>query len=251
MSYLIVVLIWYTISCAEIKAYRDEELFLQARQHYEAGECAKALDCYKAMKQKGRATYYNMGNCYYHIDDPVEAMACWSGAQKGASYQEYDALTHAISTLEQQYLPDQYKPRQWGRIIGRFFDRTFSPFSLLAMQLLFLISWCSLCIFVYWRRRGKLFFLILIMLAIMVLLLGGGLLSKYNRYVWNKRAIISMDNALLLSGPHTQYHVICALPLIDELVVRERIPGWARVESCRVAKSGWIEDNKIRVIDSD
>src|SRR5205807_4655106 len=101
-----------------------------------------------------------------------------------------------------------------------------------------------------YRRRVRLFFLLLIAFILAVLLLGGGILSKYNKYVWYKRAIVAVDNSPLFSGPHVQYHVVCTLPLIDELIVRESIAGWSQVESCRSARSGWIEDSRIRVIDS-
>jgi hypothetical protein len=52
-----------------LNAQNDEEFFLRGNKHYEQKDYDNALCSYDMMNKKGRAVFYNMGNCYFYKDD--------------------------------------------------------------------------------------------------------------------------------------------------------------------------------------
>lgn len=246
---LLMVILWsgQSLMGHGVKTYSDEELFLQGQLHYQAADYAQALSCYQLMKNKGKAAFYNMGNCYTYLKSPVDALVCWYRAQKGASYQDYDALETSIKDLRHEVRTGECSIYGYGRV-QRFFNRAFSPYSLLSMQLLLICFWYLFFLLLRYYKRSVLFLLYLICILMGIFFVSGGVWFK-SKQQWYRHAVVRSEQASLFSGPDTKYHVLFSVRLIDELQVCEHIPGWCRVQAGDGTKAGWIEEGDIEIVE--
>jgi hypothetical protein len=98
--------------------------------------------------KKGRAVFYNMGNCYFHKGDYAQALVYWSRAEVGANAQEY-----ALIKRNKEYVFNELdiNPEQgrW-RTILQLFHTTLPYVSLIMLQLFFLLCWYF---FIFFARR--------------------------------------------------------------------------------------------------
>lgn len=247
------------------KVQRDEELFLQGNSFYQQREYAQALSFYEAIKHKGRAVFYNRGNCYYYMQKPLEAFVGWCRARKGATYKEYDASVAACCALKEELSSGAYggqlsgvgSTTQGKLCTGSFFERLYTPISLLALQILFGCLWYVffLVLFFYKRvvrgrsrfKRSGLFLLYLLCILMSMFFMGFGVVTKYKKE-WYPHAIVCVPQASLFAGPHKKYPVLRVLPCMEEVVVREKISGWCRLDINNTS-GGWIEDTKIEIVE--
>ncbi|MDP3888938.1 MAG: hypothetical protein Q8Q25_00130, partial [bacterium] len=132
-----------------LRAQNDEEQFLRAHQEYMNGRYEQALALYQSIENKGSATWYNVGNCHYHMNNYPQALACWYRAQCGASSKECDAIMHNINEVHNRTDSSELKTMH----IIHWFAKPFSHFSLFILQLLFLGSWY--CMFFLYKRRRR------------------------------------------------------------------------------------------------
>lgn len=217
----------------------DEELFLQAQHYYTIAQYEQVLATYQAIKHKGRAVFHNMGNTFYYLNNPVEALAHWRRALPGASRTEYDALVkaHALVTGDATFASPA----------PRLLHRAFNPFSLFALQILFLACW-YLCFFLLWRYKRTLpIWCILIGSFLGTLISGYGIWLKYTEQSY-PYAIVRVESTPLFAGPDTNYHHLQTTSLLDELMVTEEIPGWCRVTRYKDGHTGWIQHNDITIV---
>ena len=88
----IIVFLIMVLAVTTANTQNDEEFFLRGNKFYEQKDYDNALSSYDMMSKKGRAVFYNMGNCYFHKDDYAQALVYWSRAENGATRQEHSAI---------------------------------------------------------------------------------------------------------------------------------------------------------------
>src|SRR6185369_5044389 len=84
------------LSSALVFGTNNEERFLSAIDAYKHEQYERALDLNESIPDKGRAVLFNMGNCYWELNKPIDAVVCWRRAQRGAPRAEYDAAQKNI-----------------------------------------------------------------------------------------------------------------------------------------------------------
>jgi hypothetical protein len=52
----------------------DQETFLQANNAYSKKDFKQALYLYQHIENKGAAVWFNMGNCWYYLEQYAEAL---------------------------------------------------------------------------------------------------------------------------------------------------------------------------------
>lgn len=251
----IVYLIFTLVSCLLVEnclysrghVHRDEELFLQGQSYYQKGEYEQALACYTSMKHPGRAVFYNRGNCYKYMNKPVEALVSWHRAQKGATYKEYDALKAAMDDLKKE-VGSSTHAKSLGKTVRDYFNRLYVPFSLGTLQIILLFLWYAFFLLIRYYKRSVFLFLCLLSALAGIFLVGSGVLIKYQQ-MWYPYAVVRVETGSLHAGPDSNYHVLLPVRLADELRVREKIPGWCRVELYNGVGTGWIEESAIEIVE--
>ncbi len=223
-----------------VYAQNSQEKFLRGNKAYRQKQWSDALSLYTSLEKKGRAVWYNMGNCFYKMGNTVKALICWKRAAFGASPSEYsDIETNigmACKKLGVFQQRDQHVP--W--------DRWANCLPPLPLQILFLLCWYALWFIVAMKPfRRTILYMVIIGLVCTIIVLGGVILQTYyvQRY---ERGIVMNRTAHLLSGPHEGYHTVCSVPLAEELFVYEKRPGWYKVSGNGVY--GWIPFNDVEVI---
>jgi hypothetical protein len=238
-SYIIFLL--FSLCSLTLCAGSDEECFLRGNKLYENQEYKDALSSYEMVNKKGRAVLYNMGNCYYHLCDYPRAFLYWSRSERGALLSEI-----ACARYNKQHVLEKLGRKKEEGFCARvlhFYDAVLIYFSLLALQILFLISWCMF-LFVFYRN-GRSKKLITVMLLLVVLFIGFGLrrcLVKQSV----KIGVVMKEKASLFAGPDNKFHVVCPLATVDCVEIKEEREGWYKVGYS--GNIGWIEADVIQII---
>lgn len=82
--FISIVVLIFVLPCL-LNADAKEELFEQGNQYYRAGEYSKALESYLQIYEQGYESgplYYNIGNCYYKLNETGEAILFYEKAKK-------------------------------------------------------------------------------------------------------------------------------------------------------------------------
>lgn len=212
----------------------NQEYFLKGQELYEQREYGKALESYDVITNKGPATWYNMGNCAYHMKRYDDACVYWLRARKGATKEQVhniktniDLVSKAIGTsidVAALETPLYYIP-------------------LVGLQVLFFALWI-LFFWVTTRRhpRKKETLLLLVLAIILVSYL---LVVKYriNHRVY---AMVQKDQVAFFAGPNTQYHTLGSLRRYDMVMIDKHADSWCKI-SCG-DQTGWIPAQDLVVL---
>jgi hypothetical protein len=223
------------------QAGNDEELFLRGNKLYEHHEYDKALSSYEMMAHKGRAVLYNMGNCYYHIHNYPQALVYWLRAERGATPYECGLIAHNKQQLAKKI--GKHSTQSLVDRITSFVHAAMPYFSLLFLQIFFVILWCF---FVFTTgKKNRFRKLISIVLLLLMMLLGAALGVYYlkHRTVFG---VVVKQQAVLFSGPHAEFHAIGSVACADHVVVKEQREGWYKIGYS--GNIGWVEAEAIQII---
>lgn len=209
----------------------NQECFLQAQELYESKEYGKSLETYDAITNKGPATWYNMGNCAYHMNRHDDACIYWLRARNGANQ---DQLAHIKNNVKM--LSDK---------VGTAIDIGFieSPFNyvpLVGLQIIFFFFW----ILFFWvstrrhRRKKEILFL----LGIAIIISGYLLIIKYRI---NKRtyAMVQKDTVAFFAGPDAKYHSVGSLQRYDIVTICKNVDSWCKIN--HRDRTGWIPTQEL------
>lgn len=240
MNTIIFFLSIYSISLINgLYAGNDEELFLRGNKLYQEEKCMSAVELYSAIKNKGPAVWYNMGNCYYHMDNRLEALACWYRAKKGAPAWLYRQIDHTVVSVAH----DQEKYQSNGiDLLFNNVELLIASTSLLLWQILLL-----LVVYVNWllyRRRSlqRISWAKVVVLGVLLMVIGLGLKIKYTQQA-SRLALISQSSAQLYAGPNKEYYKIHTFNNNDVVYIQSVMGDWYKINYPK--GSGWIYKDDI------
>lgn len=131
-----------------LEATNWEENFLRANVLYTQGNFQEALDAYTAIPDpKGWATLYNMGACYYELEDYVQALVHFKRAARTAANEP--SIKQAVKNCY-QHLGVTYNPTLWERGCALLMI-----FSIRIWQVIFLALFFIVCAFIYFFKNKK------------------------------------------------------------------------------------------------
>lgn len=246
-----------------------KERFQQANQAYNKGDYLQAstlfLSLLKQDKRKSFSIFYNLGNCYYQL-------------------QQY-GLSLAYYRKAQRLRPNDLNLLQNIQLLNKRAGRTESTIPQLRLKFLFWYSllnlkqlfWLVLLLtylgFVLWavyiRRSstkqlyGMRWYVVGVMAFVAILWLSLGL--KVYREEIRKVGVVTVERITARSGYGAQYEPLFRLSQADEVIIKERLlvkgtdktqQEWFRVElylydkqsKRRVRQMGWVPGSAIQTI---
>ncbi len=219
----------------------SQELFLQANKTYSNAQYKQASLMYKSINPKGRAVWYNLGNCHYQLEQYPDAILCWRKAQKNALMAEQPNITTNLSSAYQKIGREYHPPSRFNMVIKSFS----TPFATWLLQFLLVLSWYLLFWLIFFQPRSLRYYYIILCVNLCVAF--GLMIAVYFRYKEeNVIGVVMKNQTAVLSGPQDDYHTLYTLPLADEVVINERRPGWYKI--VRSGKSGWVSIDNITII---
>ena len=217
-------------------ASKYQEAFLKANNLYQQKSYKQAFDLYQSIRNKGPATWFNMGNCAYNMGDYIDAIIYFEKAKKNTSLARrkdidfnlaivYDRLGIAKEKTNQTYLYD-----------------IFNMFSLFLLQMFFLFFWFVFFISFVFIKRLRL--LVLSSALFFSFLFSLVLFFKYRSI--NYPLAIVKSSASMFTGPNQKYHQIAEISAADKVVVQKIDKNWYKIKSNGV--NGWVSAENIEII---
>lgn len=223
---IVLLLIGTSLLCAQ----NNQELFLQANNAYQEGEFAKAFLLYEKIPNKSPEVWFNMGNAKYKQDNPVEAHVFWKYAELHANPLLNQAIKANIEMLQKKLSLEIYSDF-W---LIKNLKELNRHFSLIIVQLLFLLFWIMLLIIGYKFSKKRL--IILFGIGLIVLILGLMLKIKYDRI--NQKIVIAKIDTNLYIGPSENFAQCGGVKKAQDLQIKEKSNGWFKVTTKNCL--GWI-----------
>ena len=214
----------------------DHVLFSQANGTYKNGDIEQALLSYQTINQKGPGVWFNMGNCYFALQEYQQAYICWRRAALkapsclAADLEERLEMVRTFLHKEDDRSYFFHMIERWAHLMP-----------VILLQLLFLCVWYFFWIMLIQCRFSQWLFIITI---IGILCTGMLLLMHYATHL-HKKGIVQKET-VLRTGPHDQYHEIGTVSLLDDLEIKEVRAGWYKVEFG--GQTGWIEADTVETI---
>jgi tetratricopeptide (TPR) repeat protein len=234
------------IGAAEVS--RDR--FDQANRLYEEGKYPEALNHYLEIEKAGShwKVYYNMGNCFYKLNQPVRAKIYYLKARRLEPFEP--SIQKNIEIVNQQ-LKDKV-PAPQPDFISRLLMRIESILSLniLSIALLVLVVIFNGFVLLLIKKRKNRFILYGVSFSlILVLLFTGYHIHRVDQYNRRDTAVIIKEDAQLRSGPGENNTVLFKVNPGLEVKIIDWVGNkkWLQV-SASAEIAGWIETESLEQI---
>jgi tetratricopeptide (TPR) repeat protein len=248
-GFIVLVVVIFSFSSLFLRG--DElsgETFDEANRLYEAGKYTEALKTYREIEQQGAhwKLFYNMGNCYYKLNDFVKAKIYYLRAERLKSF---DASIQKNIDIVNNKFSDKI-PGEEPDFIGRVIKKIESAISLNAVSVVLLISVLILNLFIFLLiKKGKNRLLIY---GVSFSLMFSLLIFSYHAYRINKQnlkdtAVIVKPESTLRSGPGETNTILFKVNPGIKVKIIDKSRDWVQVSASKEI-AGWIEGNHIERI---
>ena len=193
--------------------YAMHDTFAHACALASTGNWQEACEKYQSLQEKDGATWYNMGNCAYKLQDFAKAAAYWQKAAPLLSGDEYQSCMHNLRAAEQKLGTVAHE---------NFFITTYRRISLLWLQLLFLFFWYILLGCFFWLKAKR---TLVFGVCLLILCPTGGLLSM--KYQQSHEAVL-LEKAQYFAGPNEHYSPIGNFAPAQKVIVVHEVDNWAK-----------------------
>ncbi len=222
----------------------ESEYALKADEKFREGKFHEALSLYGELQYPSANAYANMGSCAFQLGDFAKALWRWRQAEKrwGFSgrwdlYQNLDLVRQKLSGPTKEKLPTL-------QCLQDGLQRKCRSIPLVVMQLIFLLLWAFLFLYVRkllkFRRKKTLLGLFCLVVAC-----GGFLVYRHN-LLSHTYAVVLEASSDLYSGPALTYQKIGQLKEGDEVRVEAQERDFYKVGAH--GWSGWIARGKLGII---
>ena len=227
-----------------------QDRFDQANQLYEEGKYPEALNQYLEIEKAAShwKVFYNMGNCYYKLDQPVRAKIYYLKARRLEPFEP--SIQKNIEIVNQQ-LKDKV-PTSQPDFISRLLMRIESILSLniLSITLLLLVVIFNGFVLLLIKKGKNRFILYGVSFSlILVLFFTGYHIHRVNKYNRRDTAVIIKEDAQLRSGPGENNTVLFKVnPGLEVKIIDQGVnKKWLQV-SASSEIAGWIEAESLEQI---
>lgn len=230
----------------------SDYFFEQGNSAYRANDYSKALEWYNKILDTGYAggaLYYNIGNCYFKLEQVGPAILYYEKALRLAPGDEEVrfnldlANSKVIDRIQQP--PKLFIYRWWDSLVDAF---SLGQLTWLTAVLFFMLIalYAGKLLFAdrlpEWLTRYGLTVLAVLMLFSVLLLF-----SAANHYGSERDAIVLAPRVKVLSAPGEQGNEVFVLHEGVKVWRSEQRGDWVRIE-LPDGKSGWIEAKKIGIV---
>ncbi len=212
----------------------SQELFLQANVAYKKGDFKQAVTLYEAISNKGAVVWYNLGNCWYHLNDYVQAIVCWKRAQKYDGFFLLEDSSYNCNHVYQKLaIPVSYS--SFDTILMKV-----ASYSLLFWQIIFLALLYVLLSLLYLSRKKYLYLLSLVLCCMSGTCLG----IKY--FAVTEVTACVKKQCCLLAGTDVRFSQLATLKAGQEVTIKEQKDNWCKIKSN--GQLGWLLAENVEYI---
>ena len=227
-------------------AVKDD--FSAANAHYGAGRYREALKIYQQINRQLTSwqVLYNIGNCYFKLDQPLAAKIHYLRARK---FQPLDRSIARNIALVDKSFKDIITP-ETPDFISRTIQVLEARLSLNTLSLLLLAAILLLNVFLFLllkKGRNKKIIYGLMFSFFLSLALGAYLYNRVSDQRQTSTAVVSVENSILRSGPGEGNTELFKINLGLEVKIIERSRDWVQV-SASPQVAGWIELKRLTLI---
>ena len=233
------IIIFLLATVVQLHPETAQKSFVHAGRAYNTGSFKKALGMYQAMNEKGPGVWFNMGNCFFALQNYPQAIVAFKRAERGAPSALLKAIDQHMHVSYRQL--GKQKDQNWFLSTIESWAYMFPPF---LYQLLFLISWYALWLVIIRRQKIRFHLFFLTTLSLLLMLFGSILLVHYYAHIYTKGIVIKESR--LFAGPHEQYDVLKELSLLEDVHITESRKGWYKVATQN--QTGWVAAGSIETV---
>jgi uncharacterized membrane protein YraQ (UPF0718 family) len=247
---------WYTallylLFCAHtIGAQTDEQfVFNNACELYNAGRYQDAMLLFESIAQPTPAIFYNIGMCFYKMEDFGHALQALWRADRSATA-EQKKMNEQARLKVRAHIDDAPLPhdsvssvQRMSQAFWQFIDRVPLLYLQLIMLLIVGVLIAVACCYIHIPSvimRVILLFLLTLMMLLMALLV-------YQRYSRRhcRRGIVLTQTPVRI-GPNQHYHSPQEIPVGTLVMVEKKVPGWYKIHHHQYR--GWVERSQVGTI---
>lgn len=232
-----------------------QELFLEANEHYKENKFKAAFEKYKQIPNPSTKINYNLGNCAYKMGKLGYALLYWRRAENDWGLFNRQELVENIKLVQEQIKKTQGSIKRFGTakivhsipFVSTIKEKTLSAVRstpLLWLQLLFLLIWFFLFMYLRYLHQKKQKFII-VLLFLLASWFGLLLVIKYNMR-FRKYGIVVQKQAKLLSGPADSYQTLIQLPEGVEGKIKKQSGDYYKVKIN--GQIGWMSSQAFEKI---
>jgi uncharacterized protein YgiM (DUF1202 family) len=215
----------------------------QALAAYDAGNYEAAQTIYSSISDKTPSTWYALGNCAYRSGRVAHAIALWQRAVLvGGDAEIRSRCEHNQACACQKLGLAQSEQRWWHAL-----DAWYARIPLLYVQLLFLLVWFAVLLFVYPDCFVKKIKKRAVVASVAGILLFGSLLAY--RYVLDASvsAVVVCEEQVLYAGPGSDYPVKGHAASGQNVTLCDRRGEWYKVSTAD-GTVGWITRGTLMMV---
>lgn len=231
-------------SCFSLDA-QDTERFVQAGEQYKQGHYEESYRMYQEIGKPTARVYFNMGNCAFKLEQNGRALWHWKQAEERWGMFDREDLDNNIALIKQKLAVATHKKagKPLPTIISTV-ERYVHAIPLLALQLIFLLFWTLLFVYVkkLLKQKRRLF---VALLGICVFINGGLLLYRHIQANC-LRGVVIVPKAILYSGPSTTYQKIGELPEGLAVRIERQRQDFYKVRT--KGQFGWVAHTTLGVV---
>lgn len=229
-----------------------DDLFVQGNRDYQAGLYQPALDKYSQIAKLGQessALYFNMGNCYYKLQDLGRAILFYERALRLNPGDEDIQTNLGIAQLA---TPDKIE-RQPDFVLARLV-RAYGHLLPAGLQVglvigFYLALMASLILWVLTRGRllGTWAARAGVLMAVLLLLIGASLAGRWSEERSRREAVILAQKVEVMSSPGAQAVEVFSLHAGAKVALDRSSGDWVEI-ILPDRKSGWVKRQALEAI---
>lgn len=235
-----------------LPAQSPSSLFQQASEAYQNQQFQQAAELYKQILSQGyenKAVYYNLGNCYYRLNEIGQAILYYEKALKldpNDADVKYNLGLAGLKLVDRVEMPPRFFLFDWWDSIRNYFSLTQLTYLVMMLFILtagFLVIW--LFIKQYRLRRWLVTFSIVT--ALLTIFASYFLFLNARRAMNDRSAVILAPSVTVLSAPDEKSTDVFILHEGIKVILDEQRQEWVKI-SLPDGKSGWIKTGTLGMI---
>lgn len=235
-----------------IFAQEAETLFPQANGFYQNEQFEEAAGLYQQILSQGfesKEIYYNLGNCYYRLDDVGQAILYYEKALK-LDPNDQDILYNLdlanLKVIDRLELPPQFFLFQWWNSLLNYYSisqLTRLVAVLFAVTLLLLVLWLFI-------KRDRLRFWALtavVITGLITIFWSYVMINQSRSFVNHRHAVVLVSTITVMSAPDESSTDVFILHEGVKVYLDELRAEWVKI-SLPDGKSGWLLASNLGII---
>jgi len=225
-----------------------QDNFNKASQLYEDGNFKESLEIYLGIEKyiKNWKLFYNIGNCYFKLNQNVEAKTYYLRSKKIKPFNS--SINKNIEIVNRKFKDKIQKPKL--DFFNKFLLRFESILSLNLISTILLILILTLNVFIFMLLidgKNKVVVYFISFLLIFTILVSFYHIYRVSKHNFKESAVIIDNNVELRSGPGDNNTVLFRVNQGLEVKIIEKSKNWLQVSaSSQIA--GWMKEKELEKI---